>query len=49
MTSTRPEIEYVAVEAGKYLAYDPGEGFLYASAETNWRQFYDLVPDGEQQ
>ena len=40
---------YVTVEAGGYLAYDDGEGFLYAAAEANWRQFYDLVPDGERQ
>ena len=41
-------IEYVAVEPGKYLAYSPGEGFLYEADEANWRQFYDLVPDGGQ-
>ena len=42
------EIEYVAVEPGKYLAYSPGEGFLYDTDEADWRQFYDLVPDGGQ-
>ena len=40
-------IEYLAVEAGKYLAYDPGEDFLYEADEANWRQWYDLVPDGD--
>jgi hypothetical protein len=43
-----PRIEYVTVEAGHYLAYDPAEGFLYEADEADWRQFYDLVPDGEQ-
>ena len=42
-------IEYAAVEPGKYLAYSPGEGFLYEASEANWRQFYDLVPDEGQQ
>jgi len=35
--------EYLAVEAGKYLAYDPGEGFLYEADEARWRQWYDPV------
>jgi hypothetical protein len=35
--------DYVTVEAGEYLAYSPGEGFLYDASEENWRQFYDLV------
>lgn len=42
------QIEYLAVEAGKYLAYSPGEGFLYEADEANWQQWYDLIPDGEQ-
>ena len=37
------EIEYLAVEAGKYLAYSPGEGFLYDNDDADWRQFYDLI------
>jgi hypothetical protein len=37
------QIEYLVVEAGRYLAYDPGDGFLYASDEANWRQWYDVV------
>jgi hypothetical protein len=43
-----PEPGYATVEAGKYLAYSPGTGYLYESDEGNWGQFYDLVPDGEQ-
>ena len=43
------QIEYLPVEAGTYLAYSPGESFLYEADEANWRQWYDLVPDGEQQ
>ncbi len=42
-----PRIEYKTVEPGRYLAHDPGEGFLYESADGNWQQWYDLVPDGE--
>jgi hypothetical protein len=38
-----PRTEYVTVEPGRYLAFDPAEGFLYESGEASWRQFYDLV------
>lgn len=40
-------IEYLVIEAGKYLGYSLSESFLYDSTEANWRQFYDLVPDGD--
>jgi hypothetical protein len=43
-----PRIEYETVEAGHYLAYSPGNDFLYDTSDADWRQFYDLVPDGEQ-
>lgn len=38
--------EYRTVEAGKYLAYDSGEGFLYVTDEEDLRHFYDVVPEG---
>ena len=37
--------EYEVIEAGKYLAYSPGNDHLYETGEGNWRQFYDLVPE----
>ncbi len=36
-------IEYEHVEAGDYLAYSPGNDFLYETSDAGWRQFYDLV------
>jgi hypothetical protein len=42
------KIEYEVIEPGHYLAYSPGNDFLYGTDEDEWRQFYDLVPDGEQ-
>ncbi len=42
-----PKTEYETIEAGKYLAYSPGNDFLYDTDEAGWRQFYDLVPDGD--
>ena len=42
------EIEYETVEPGEYLAHSSGRDSLYGADEANWRQFYDLVPDGEQ-
>jgi hypothetical protein len=39
------EIKYETVEAGHYLAYSTGEGFLYDSDDADWRQFYDPAPD----
>ena len=40
------EVEYETVEAGHYLAYSPGNDFLYDTSSADWRQFYDLVPEG---
>jgi hypothetical protein len=40
------EPEYEHVEAGHYLVYSPGGGFLYESDDADWRQFYDLVGGG---
>lgn len=34
---------YTEVEAGNYLAYSPGTGWLYESDDANWAQFYDQV------
>jgi hypothetical protein len=39
----QPEIAYVVVEAGHWLAYDPGAGFLYESTDGAWAQWYDPV------
>lgn len=41
------EVVTELVKPGDYLAYSPGNEFLYDSDEAGWRQFYDLVPDGE--
>jgi hypothetical protein len=41
-----PRTEYETVEPGHYLAYSPGHDFLYGTDEADWRQFYDLIPDG---
>jgi hypothetical protein len=41
------EPAYVTVEAGNYLAFSSGTYSLYESDDANWRQFYDLAPDGE--
>jgi hypothetical protein len=38
--------DYETVEAGNYLAFSSGTYSLYESDEADWRQFYDLVPDG---
>jgi hypothetical protein len=37
------KIEYEVIEPGHYLAYSPGNDFLYDTDEGEWRQFYDLV------
>jgi hypothetical protein len=42
------EIDYEVVEPGQWLAWSPGNGFLYATDDANWRQFYDLVPEEAQ-
>jgi hypothetical protein len=36
-------IEYLVVESGHWLAFDPGEGFLYESTDGNWSQWYEQV------
>jgi hypothetical protein len=41
------EIEYETVEPGRFLAYSYSGDFLYEADEGNWRQFYDLVSDGQ--
>lgn len=38
-----PEAEYEHVEAGHYLAYSPGNDFLYDTTDADWRQFYDRL------
>ncbi len=35
-----PRIAYIVVEPGSWLAYDPGEGFLYQATDAEWEQFY---------
>ena len=35
--------EYLVVKANDWLAYDPGEGFLYDSDDKDWAQWYDRV------
>lgn len=37
---------WVTVEAGRYLAYSGGTGFLYETDDGDWRQWYDLVSEG---
>jgi len=37
--------EYLTVDLGSWLVYNPGYGSLYESDEANWRQFYDRVPE----
>jgi len=39
-------IEYVTVDAGDWLAYSPGNDFLYDSDDADWQQFYDPAPKG---
>ena len=39
-----PEIGYVHVEPGQWLAYDPGAGHLYSATDADWAQWYDPVP-----
>jgi hypothetical protein len=39
--------DYATVEAGNFLAFSSGNDSLYEADDGNWRQFYDLVPDGE--
>jgi hypothetical protein len=36
-----PEIEYETVAAGGWLAYSPGNGFLYDTDDADWQQFYE--------
>lgn len=38
-----PRLEHIFVRPGQWLAYSPGNGFLYACDDANWAQFYDRV------